>query len=119
MAESVAKRIAEMSKDGSELVDFAFRIFRDTQMPFEDRKWAFEWLAKYGAGLPQSKLEIGGSVSVTSAQRKSLADYTIEELDEMERIERAAEERRRISSAKNANAPKVIDVSVKPPELVP
>jgi hypothetical protein len=109
MAEVIARRIAEMSVDGTELVEFAFRVFRDQTMPFEDRRWAFEWIAKYGAGLPQANLQISGSVAVGST-RMNLEDYTLEELDGIERIERAAAERKRIAKATDANAPKVIDV---------
>lgn len=113
MAEMVARRIAEMSADGDELVRFAFSVFRDATMPFEDRRWAFEWLAKYGAGLPQGKLEVNTNLTTTSV-RVNLEHYTIEELDHMEAIRTKAAERARIEKATDANAPKVIDVGSTP-----
>jgi hypothetical protein len=109
MAEAVARKIAAMSGDGNELVEFAFRVFRDQTMPFEDRRWAFEWLAKYGAGLPTGKLEVGGTIKHEGV-RANLEHYTFEELEEMERIRTAAQERARIAQATDANTPKVIDV---------
>lgn len=103
MAEMVARKIAEMSGDGDELVEFAFRVWRDPTMPFEDRRWAFEWIAKYGAGLPTSKVEVSGHVSSTTV-RVNLEHYTFEEMDHLEQIRRKAEERANIANAK------VIDV---------
>lgn len=108
MAEAIARKIAAMSEDGLELVEFAFRVFRDATMPFEDRKWAMEWLAKYGAGLPTSKVEMSGSVAHEHRVRVNLEHYTDEELEAHERMRLAAQQRA-LAQAKDAN-PKVIDV---------
>lgn len=115
MAARIAARIAETTTDGNELVDFALRVFRDQTMPFEDRRWAMEWLADRGAGKAMATIEIGGHVSV-GGPRMNLADYTLEELDEMEAIQRRATERKRIAQATDANVQKVIDV---PPPSTP
>lgn len=103
MAEAMARKIAASCEDGNELVDFALRVFRDQTMPFEDRKWAFEWLADRGAGKAMAKLEVSGHITA-GATRMNLEDYTFEELDEIEAIQRRAAERKRIEQAK------VIDV---------
>jgi hypothetical protein len=102
LAEIIARRIAETTRDGDELVEFALRVFRDPTMPFEDRRWAMEWLADRGAGRAMAKLEVSGAVSHTV--RPNLEDYTFEELEEMERIEKRAAERKRIAGAKVIDA---------------
>lgn len=107
MAENIARKIAEATQDGCELVEFALRVFRDQTMPFEDRKWAHEYLTDRGAGKAMAKLEVASSH--THTVRMNLTDYTFEELEEFERIQRRAEERKRIAQATDANV-----IEVKP-----
>jgi hypothetical protein len=106
MAEMIARRIAAESSDGNELVDFALRVFRDPTMPFEDRKWAFEWLADRGAGKAMANVTIGGNVTHEHV-RVNLEHYTFEEMEQMEALRRKAEDRARLAKATDA---KVIDV---------
>lgn len=104
MAEAMARKIADASGDGIELVEFAFRVFRDQTMPFEDRKWAFEWIADRGAGKAMAKLEVSGHITA-GPSRMSLEDYTLEELDEIEAIQRRAQERKRLEQTKVIDVP--------------
>jgi hypothetical protein len=116
MAEEMARKIAAMSDDGLEMIEFAFRVFRDPTMPFEDRRWAMEWLADRGAGRAMANVNVGGTVNHV-ATRVSLEHYTDEELEAHERMRLAAQERARIAQASDANTPKVIDVV--PPSTTP
>lgn len=88
----MARFIADETKTGQELVTFALTVFRDTNAPIEDRKWAMEWLADRGAGKAPAVLEVQSSHTTTL--RLDLSMYTLEELDQMERINRAAEARK-------------------------
>jgi hypothetical protein len=109
MAENIARRVAETTIDGTELVDFALRVFRDPTMPFEDRRWAMEWLADRGAGKAHAVIDV--QTTNTTTVRMDLTDYTFEELEAWEAMQRAAEARKQLQQTK------VIDVlpeSVKP-----
>jgi hypothetical protein len=107
MAEAMSRKIAESTKDGDELVAFAERVWRDPTMPFDDRRWAFEWLADRLAGKAMAKIEVGGNV--THTVRPNLEDYTFEEMDQIERINARALERKQLSTVIDASG-----IEVKP-----
>ncbi len=111
MAELIARQIAELSNDGEELVRFVWRVFMDPTMPFDDRRWALEWLADRGAGKAMAKVEVSGHVGV-GEQRMNLEDLTFEEMDAWAQIQNKVNERKRLAQTTDAQ---VIDVPTSDP----
>lgn len=91
VAASIARQIAEATNDGSALVKFALAVWQDTNMSMDDRKWAFEWLADRAAGKAAATVDF--NTTHTQHVRVTMEHYTMEELDELERLQEKAKQR--------------------------
>ncbi len=80
----IAKMIFEKTRNGAALVEWAMDIWTDPEAPFENRRWAFEWLADRCMGKPVAMNLIAGIVGGMDENGKpkrnlaSLSDAAIE-----------------------------------------
>lgn len=75
----VAKAIMAATRDGEELVEFALRVFRDTDAADDQRWQALVWLADRGLGKPLQSLELAASVDVERSPAYDLTGLSIDE----------------------------------------
>lgn len=107
----VARMIAEATRDGAELVEFALEVLRLTDAKVSDRLAAHAWLSDRFLGKPLQQMELGppGSMDEHAARTDHLSVEQLRELVEMDR-------RRRELLTGRVTDPKVVDGA---PALLP
>lgn len=108
MAGQMARKIAEETEDGTELITFALGILRGVEYTIDDKKWAAQFLAERGAGKPQTEVNVNatGSIALTpGGVRPMLEDYTDEELAKLDELQRVATARRIVDATSTEKAP--------------
>lgn len=71
----VAKQIMAKSRDGAEMVEWAFKVWQDERSPMSDRRWAFEWLSDRGLGKPVARTELEATIErITDNDDRQLTD---------------------------------------------
>lgn len=87
--QGLAAEIRARTGDGRELIDFAMRVFRDSEEDIATRWQALQWLADRGWGKAMQIIEL-----VTPAPTLDLSQLSDAQLEQLQRlIEVAARER--------------------------
>lgn len=82
----VSKMIAEKTKNGQDLVDFAIRTWQDETRLWADRWAAFTWLGNYHFGRPATEIEIRALVEKHETHTVNLTGLPQDQLELFMRI---------------------------------